>query len=72
MAAIDRENKEREILEETQSKIALHNETDKIQFALELAIHEVTKNRKGNEGDEDPNESQAQIKQKRETVPKEK
>lgn len=50
----------------------MHNETDKIQFALELAIHEVTKNRKGNEGDEDPNESQAQIKQKRETVPKEK
>ena len=56
-------------MEETQSKIDLHNETDKIQFALELAIHEVTKNRKGAEGEDDPNESQAQIKQKRETKP---
>jgi hypothetical protein len=35
----------------------MYGERDKIQFALELAIHEVTSRKKGEEGEDDPNET---------------
>ena len=49
----------------TQHEISLNGEKEKIQFALELAIYEVTrKQREGQGGDEndDPNESRVQEK----------
>lgn len=51
--------------------IDLNGEKEKIQFALELAIHEVSKGtRRGEEEDPDLNESKAQIKTARQTTKK--
>lgn len=40
---VDRNIREQEVLEQTQHEIDLNGEKEKIQFALELAIFEVTR-----------------------------
>lgn len=68
---MDRAIRQQEVLEETQHEIDLNGEKEKIQFALELAIHEVTrKKREQGEDNEDPDESRVVDKRKTTTVKK--
>lgn len=62
-AILERKVRAEEILEQTQHEIDLNGEKEKIQFALELAIHEVTKGqRQGGEEEQDLNETKNTVK----------
>ena len=66
-AQVDRMQVQQEIIEQSLHNIDMNGEKEKIQFALELAIHEVSKkNRKGQEGDEeDMDETRGSIEQRK-------
>lgn len=50
---IDRKAKEEEILEQSLHLIDMNGEKEKIQFALELAIFEISKKTRGGKGEDD-------------------
>jgi hypothetical protein len=65
---MDRNVRQQEVLEQTQHEIDLNGEKEKIQFALELAIHEVTRKQREQGGeDQDPDESRV-VADKRKTT----
>lgn len=67
-AQVDRMQAEQEVIEQSMHDIDMNGEKEKIQFALELAIHEVSKKtRAGGQDDDETNmdESRASVEQRK-------